>query len=266
VPAAGRGILRAVMRTNRKPPRSQTSARAVLASAALACTPSRPDAEAQPTTPPADPHAHAGHGAMHHQHGEMPHRFEDAEAWAKEFDSPERLRWQKPDEVVAHLALPRDARIADVGAGTGYFAVRFARAVPEGRVFASDIEPDMVRYLRERAEREGLDNLVAVEGTADDPKIPEPVDVVFFCNVVHHIANRRAFFERLDRALAPGGRIVIVDFQKDAPPDSPGPPPAHRIALPQMVEELASAGWALTTANTELLPFQYVAIFEPQRE
>ncbi len=203
---------------------------------------------------------------MHHQHDGMPHRFEDAATWAKEFDSPERLKWQKPDEVVASLALPSDAKVADVGAGTGYFAVRLARAVPEGKVFASDIEPDMVRWLRERAQREGLDNLVAIEGTAVDPRLPEPVDLVFICNVVHHIADRPAFFANLARSLAPGGRIAIVDFVKDAPPDTPGPPLQHRIAIEQMVEELTAAGFTLTSSDTELLPYQYVAIFVPQRE
>jgi methylmalonyl-CoA mutase N-terminal domain/subunit len=78
--------------------------------------------------------------------------------------------------------------VADVGAGTGYFSVRLARAVARGKVFASDIEPDMVRYLRDRARAEGLANLVPVEGSAEDPRIPEPVDVIFVCNVYHHIA------------------------------------------------------------------------------
>ena len=101
--------------------------------------------------PPAASHEH-GHG---HRAHEMPHRFEDAEAWAKRFDDPSRDAWQKPDAVIANLALPPGATVADVGAGTGYFAVRLARAVPQGKVFASDIEPDMVRYLGERAGRDG---------------------------------------------------------------------------------------------------------------
>lgn len=201
---------------------------------------------------------------MHHQHGEMPHRFEDAEAWAKEFDSPERMQWQKPDEVVARLGLEPDAKIADIGAGTGYFAVRFARAVPEGKVFASDIEPDMVRYLRERAQREDLANLVAVQGTPDDPQIPEAVDVVFVCNVYHHISDRPAFFAGLTRALAPGGRLVLVEFKTDAPPDTPGPPLELRVAPQQMAEELGVAGWTLASTDTELLPYQYVATFAPR--
>lgn len=203
---------------------------------------------------------------MHHQHGEMPHRFEDAEQWAKQFDSPERMQWQKPDDVVARLELPRDASVADIGAGTGYFAVRFAKAVPDGKVIASDVEPDMVRYLRERAQKEGLDNLVAVHGTHDDPKLPARVDVLFVCNVYHHIADRPAFFARLVAALEPGGRLVLVDFKTDAPEDSPGPPAKHRVSPTQMADELATAGWTLASTDTELLPYQYIAIFEPQRE
>ena len=191
----------------------------------------------------------------------MPHRFEDAEAWAKHFESPERAAWQKPDEVVAGLELPEDAVVADIGAGTGYFAVRLAAAVPNGQVFASDIEPDMVRYVRERAEKEGLANLTAVEGTADDPKIPQPVDVVFICNVYHHIEDRAGFFGRLRASLQPGGRLVLVDFKKDAPEDAPGPPAKHRVAAEQMAAELAEAGYTHVSTDSELLPYQYVIMF-----
>src|SRR5262249_56518019 len=86
----------------------------------------------------------------HHQH-----RFSDAEKWAKVFDDPARDEWQKPDEVIRALKLAPDALVADIGAGTGYFAVRLPRAVPEGQAFGVDAEPDLVRYLRERARPEG---------------------------------------------------------------------------------------------------------------
>lgn len=96
-------------------------------------------------------------------------RYDGADEWARVFDDPARDAWQKPDEVIRALVLPPNAVIADIGSGTGYFAVRLARAVPQGRVLGVDIEPDMVRYLNKRAERESLPNLVSYRGDADDP-------------------------------------------------------------------------------------------------
>src|SRR5688572_32918293 len=90
------------------------------------------------------------------------HRFSDAEKWAHVFDDPERDAWQKPHHVIQALGLRPEAVIADIGAGTGYFAVRFANMVPKGKVYAVDVEPDMVRYLAERAQKEKRPNLVAV--------------------------------------------------------------------------------------------------------
>ena len=214
-------------------------------------------------------HAHvhgAGHDRTgmqegHRHHGAMNHRFEDAEAWAKHFESEERLAWQKPDEVVASLNLPPGAKVADIGAGTGYFSVRLAKAVPQGVVYAQDVEPDMVRYLEKRAGEEGLTNLRPVQGTGDDPALPEPVDVVFLTNVYHHIADRPAYFAKVREGLAPRGRLVIVDFEKDAPADAPGPGPEHRIAQEKVVDELSQAGFALAQADRELLPYQYVLTF-----
>ncbi len=119
----------------------------------------------------------------------MPHRFEKAEEWAPRFEDPERDAWQKPDEVIAALALPPDAKVADLGSATGYFAVRLARAVPKGHVYGVDIEPDMARYLTERARHEGLNNLTAVVGEPADPKLPEPVDLVLVVDTYHHISR-----------------------------------------------------------------------------
>mgnify|MGYP002390544517 CR=1 FL=1 len=102
-----------------------------------------------------------------HQHG-----FGGAEHWASVFDDPARDAWQKPHEVIQALKLAPDAIVADIGAGTGYFAVRLAHMTPQGRVYAVDTEPDMVKYLGERAQKSGLKNLVPVQGAPADPKVP----------------------------------------------------------------------------------------------
>ena len=115
------------------------------------------------------------------QHGKhaahMEHRFDDAERWAKSFDDPARDAWQLPDRVVDALAIRSGQIVADVGAGTGYFTVRLARAAAL-KVFAVDIEPSMVAYVRKRAAREGIKNVVAVQATSDRTNLPEPVDLV----------------------------------------------------------------------------------------
>lgn len=157
---------------------------------------------------------------MKQQH--LGHSFDDAEKWAKVFDDPQRDALQKPDEVLDALRLQGTDKVADIGAGTGYFSVRIAKRVLEGKVFAVDIEPDMLRYLGERAHREHLSVLVPVRATADSSNIPELVDVVLVVDTYHHIDNRVSYFAKLRDSLVPNGRVAIIDFKLDAPE---GPPP-----------------------------------------
>ncbi len=227
----------------------------------VACKPT----PAEPAEPPHD-HAHGhdpgGHGRVNEQGYRGHHRFDDPAKWAAEFDSPERAAWQKPDEVVASLGLAQDAIVADLGAGTGYFAIRFAKLASAGKVYAVDIEPSMVAWLGQRANEEGLANLVAVQGGADDPALPEAVDLAFMCDVFHHLADPKAYFTRVAARMRPGGRVVIVDFRPDNPDDAPGPPAAMRTSVEQVSAAMAEAGFRLTRSDTELLPWQYLLVFE----
>src|SRR5687767_1952610 len=144
------------------------------------------------------------------QHGEqhMHRRFDDAEKWSKVFDDPARDAWQKPAEVIAALKLAPEAIVADIGSGTGYFAVRLARALPKGKVYGADVEPDMVRFLNARAAREGLPNLTSHGAGDESPNLPGQVDLALVVDTYHHIPRRTRYFERLKPALRPGGRIA----------------------------------------------------------
>jgi SAM-dependent methyltransferase len=195
------------------------------------------------------------------QHGHQPmhQRFEDAERWAPVFEDPARDAWQKPGEVIRALAPPPAARIADIGTATGYFAVRLARALPQGRIYGVDIEPDMTRYLRERAAREGLANLIAHRGAPDDPKLPEKMDLVLVVNAYHHIGARADYFARLRARLEPGGRVAVIDFRLDSPV---GPPPRHRVAPETVLEEMRAAGYRLAERH-DFLPHQFFLVFAP---
>ena len=187
------------------------------------------------------------------------HSFRDAEKWAHVFDDPERDAWQKPHEVIRTLALQPGARVADLGAGTGYFAARLANMLAQGRVYAVDVEPDMVRYLEARAKREHLRNLTAIAGAPDDPRLPEKVDLILLVDVYHHIEDRAPYFRRLRASLRPGGRIAIVDFRLDSPQ---GPPRASRVAPEAVIAEMKAAGYAVA-AEHSFLPYQYFLVFAP---
>jgi predicted methyltransferase len=187
------------------------------------------------------------------------HSFGDAEKWAKVFDDPERDAWQKPHEVIQALKLKPDAVIADIGSGTGYFAARFAHMVPQGRVYGVDTEPDMVKYLSERAKREGLKNVTAVQASPGDPRLPEKADIIVLVDVYHHVENRERYFRELQKSLKPGGRLAIIDFRMDSPA---GPPKSARIAPERVKEELKRAGYTLTEEHA-FLPYQYFLMFRP---
>ena len=196
--------------------------------------------------------AQQGHPPPHH------HDFSDAGKWASRFDDPARDEWQLPDRVIAALELPADARVADLGAGTGYFAVRLARAVPSGRVWGVDLEPDMVRHLNQRARTEGFANLFSTLAIPGDPLLPEPVDLVLVVNTYHHIADRPVYFERLRAHLRPGGRVAVVDFRKGDLPF--GPPDSMKLAPAEVEREMTAAGYVVT-ARHDVLPHQYFLVF-----
>jgi len=227
---------------------------------------SRVDPERETTSEPAAAGTEAAHGghastADAHHHGHYDKRFQDAEAWSAVFDDAARDTWQRPDEVIAALVPRDDLAIADIGAGTGYFAVRFARAVPKGRVFGVDIEASMAAHLTERAAKEGLTNLEAHVAPPDDASLGalgRPLDLVFVCNTYHHIANRSDYFRSVRSHLAAGGRLAIVDYRLDA---HRGPPPEHRLSEAVVEAELAEAGFK-RVATHDFLPDQYVLVFE----
>ncbi len=189
---------------------------------------------------------HTAHGDGH---------FDDADAWALAFEDPARDDWQKPSEVIAALGLTAQTRIADIGAATGYFPVRFAKVA--AMVYGVDIEAAMVEYLTKRAEREGLNNLVAVLGTSTDAKISQPVDIVTVVDTYHHIENRTAYFAALKRSLSPRGHLAIIDFKTNS---KLGPPKEMKIAPEQVTRELTEAGYALATQHG-FLAEQYFLVF-----
>lgn len=190
----------------------------------------------------------------------MDHRFNNPKELAKNFDDPARDAWQMPERVIAALDLKPGQSVADIGAGTGYFSMRLAKSAAAPKVYAIDIEPSMVTYLKDRAAKEHLHNVTAVQAAADSPNLPEAVDVVLIVDTYHHIGAREVYFRKLAQSLKPGGRVAIVDFRPDSPE---GPPKEFRFTTEQIKAEMAKAGYTLA-AQHDFLPRQHFLVFQPK--
>jgi len=175
-----------------------------------------------------------------------------------------RDAWQMPDEVLAALALPPDAVVADVGAGGGFFSEYFSRHLDRGHVYATDVQDEMIERLEKRVRHEHLDNVSVVRGSFDDPGLPEGCcDLVFFSSVYKEIDGRPSYLRRVSRLLRPGGRVAILEFRPDA--KGTGPPIADRLSTTAIEAELESAGFALIE-QYDFLPRQSFQIFAPRDE
>ena len=168
--------------------------------------------------------------------------------------------WQQPERVVQALDIVPGARVADLGSGTGYFTFRLADATgQEGRVYAVDIDEQLVEYLAERAREEGYSQVAVVQAEPDDAKLPDGgVDLVFTCNTYHHIGERDAYFRRLRASLRPGGRVAIVELR-----------PAwytrffpHATSSDLIEQEMADAGYRLVERH-DWLSRQHFLVFSP---
>ena len=203
--------------------------------------------------------AHHDHavGRLHHAHGAggSHDAWADAGALARVLDDPTRDAWQRPDDVLRALELEPAMTVADVGAGTGYFSVRLARAVPRGAVIAPDLEPDRVRFVRERARREQIPNLRAVRSTPTASGLAvRSVDRILVVHVWHHLVDGNEYPRSLAAALRPGGRLLVVDFSLTA---HRGPPASMRVAPEAVIAALEGAGLSAGILPIAL-PDQYI--------
>ncbi len=185
--------------------------------------------------------------------------FAEVEKYIEFLDRPDRAAWQKPDEVVRALELRGDETVLDLGAGSGYFSFRLARALPQGRVVAADLEPEMIRHIHHKAMTEGLTNLSPVIILADDPQVPREADVVFVCDVLHHVQNREAWLKKMVSEMKPGARLVLIEFKEGRLPE--GPPESAKIPRRGLIELVSQAGLALEGEQPDLLPYQVFLVF-----
>jgi arsenite methyltransferase len=134
------------------------------------------------------------------------------------YEGLDRDAWQQPEKVIAALKLRPGEIVADLGAGGGYFTFKLARAVaPAGKVYAVEIDPDMVGLIAKRVKQEPPSNVETILATTDDPLLPKTgVDLVFSSNTYHHITDRVPYFENLRKYLRPGGRVAIIDLDRRA--------------------------------------------------
>jgi arsenite methyltransferase len=188
--------------------------------------------------------------------GQVPHQHHppSTDEYARVLEDPSRDEWQKPHEVVMALELKPTEVIADIGTGTGYFARRFARHA--AKVYAVDIDEQLLAIARAKAPK----NLETILAAPDDPRLPEhSIDTVFFCDVLHHIENRPAYYTKLAQALKPGGRIVVIDFFKKPLPV--GPPVSMKLSDDELIAELKKTGFVMSK-RLNVLPYQYFLFFE----
>jgi ubiquinone/menaquinone biosynthesis C-methylase UbiE len=197
-----------------------------------------------------------GAQSPHQQH----HPPQSAEEYAAALEDPGRDEWQKPHEVLMALRLKPDDAVADIGAGTGYFARRFA--MHAAKVYAVDIDAALLAIAAKNAPA----NLTTVVSKLDDPLLPpSSVDVIFFCDVLHHLENRPAYYRVMSAALKRDGRVVVVEFRKPAFPV--GPPPEMKLEEETVIGEFKQAGFVLSRRET-FLPYQYFLEFNrpPEKE
>jgi precorrin-6B methylase 2 len=174
-------------------------------------------------------------------------------------ERPEREREELPEVVIAHLELEPDDVVADVGAGSGYFSVRMAPRVPQGRVLAVDVQPEMIEVLERRRRESGFDHLTPVLGSLTDPKLPDgEVDVVLMVDAYHEFSHPREMMEAIVRSLAPGGRVVLVEYRGEQ--RGTGVLPLHQMTEAQARKEMAAVGLELE-ANHDPLPIQHILVF-----
>jgi ubiquinone/menaquinone biosynthesis C-methylase UbiE len=182
--------------------------------------------------------------------------------WMLERD--QREEYQQKKRVLEALDLRSGQYVVDVGAGSGYFTIPIARIIgPRGTLLATDIKQEMLDYIKRRSKIEQLDNIELLLAKPDDPMLPPgKADLILMVDVYHYIKERTAFGEKLREGLAPGGRLVVIDFIPKPWEERPwGPPPSQRLSEETLSADLARAGLKVVE-KYDFISEQFFVVYE----
>lgn len=174
----------------------------------------------------------------------------------------EREDEEAPELALRVLQIPKGATVADIGAGSGYITEKLAARVgPTGRVFANDVQPQMLQIMANRLARRKITNVTLVQGEVDDPKLPDrSVDLELMVDVYHEFSQPQAMLRRLRTALKPGGRLVLLEYRKEDPTIPIRP--EHKMSVAEAKLEVEAEGFTLAKVD-ESLPRQHILVFTP---
>ncbi|MGO8749255.1 MAG: class I SAM-dependent methyltransferase [Thermoguttaceae bacterium] len=184
---------------------------------------------------------------------------EEVEKYIAFLERPDRAKWQKPDDVVKALGLGGSETVVDLGAGSGYFTFRFTKALPRGKVIASDTQPEMIRHIHQKAMSDGISNIEPRIAKPEDPGVSKNADLVFVCDVLHHIPNRAEWLMKLHAQMPSGARLAVIEFKSGKLPE--GPPESIKIPKDDLIALVKKVGFTFKEDRANLLPYQEFLVF-----
>jgi ubiquinone/menaquinone biosynthesis C-methylase UbiE len=180
-------------------------------------------------------------------------------AW---LERPEREAEEAPARAIAALELRPGHVVADIGAGSGYYTMRLSAAVgPRGRVYATDIQPEMLTLIKRKIDETSVTNVELVLGTPTESRLPAgAIDLALMVDVYHELAQPQAFLRSLRRAIKPDGRLVLIEFRKE----SPWVPirEEHKMSIRDARLEVEAEGYRFNRV-VDVLPWQHILVFTP---
>jgi ubiquinone/menaquinone biosynthesis C-methylase UbiE len=184
----------------------------------------------------------------------------DPKQYQQVLENPDRLAALQVPRVVEALGLRSGMRVADLGAGTGVFAVPIAKAVgDDGKVYAIDVDSGLLAIVDSKTKAEGVTNVATVVAGATDPRLPEPVDLIFLCDTLHHLPNQASYVRQFAKLLRPGGRVVVIEFAEG---HWPAGHEEFTITPAQVDGWMQAAGFRRTARHT-VLETNFFHVYEP---
>lgn len=220
-------------------------------------------------------HGHAKHSHGKHPHGKHDHALNELSKgkgnphmhpkmsmgeYILRLEDPNRIKWQKPDEVIEALNLKGTETITDLGAGSGFFSFRFAEALPNGKVIACDIEDKMIGFLNKKIMKLSSQNVISQKIDPNKPQIDKNSDYIFVNNVLHHVDKKVSWLKTIKSQMKPGAKLVILEFKMGKIPA--GPPESMRLTKKQILKLTKDAGFENHKEILNVLKYQEFLVFK----